>query len=99
MNEEQNAEPAAQTLHVWQGLLDNRYLIRVTRIDPARGLLTITDRGGEKEVEIYRQEVGLAYGAQFGPDVEDVALWQDIAVKVVDQGGKNEAGPEGKDEG
>lgn len=109
MSEEQkqpkvvDAEHAQHATHVWHGLLDNRYLIRVVRAPDDttgyKGLLTITDRGGEKEVEMHRQEVGLAYGAQFGPDVDDVAAWQEIAIKVVDEGGKGEARPQGKDEG
>lgn len=29
-------------------------------------------------------EVGLSYGAMFGPDVADVALWEDMVIKVID---------------
>jgi hypothetical protein len=32
----------------------------------------------------HRQKVTLMYGALFGPDVDDVAAWQEIATTVVD---------------
>jgi RHS repeat-associated protein len=46
-----------------------RYEVVVTRIAPYQGQLTITDAGKE----IFSQQVGLMYNAQFGPDMADVA--------------------------
>jgi hypothetical protein len=37
---------------------------------------------------LLEQDVGLLYGAQFGPDVEDVEKWQGICVAVVDRDSK-----------
>jgi hypothetical protein len=28
--------------------------------------------------------VGLAFGARFGPDIDDVATWQKMAIDIVD---------------
>ncbi len=33
---------------------------------------------------LLEQEVGVSYAARFGPDIGDVYLWQDIAIKVID---------------
>jgi hypothetical protein len=65
---------------VWTSMLDDKYTVTVVRESPYRGILTIT----EGEQVLYRESVGLMYDAQFGPDVDDVASWQDIAVRVID---------------
>jgi hypothetical protein len=65
---------------VWSATLDGKYVVTVTSEAPCRGILTIT--GGEKVLD--RESVGLIYNAQFGPDVEDVALWQETTVRIFD---------------
>lgn len=65
---------------VWTSLLDDRYTVAVRRTRPYAGELTIT----EGDSVLFRKEVGLAYDALFGPDVDDVATWQDLAVRFVD---------------
>ena len=65
---------------IWTSMLDGRYTVAVHRLAPYRGELTILDG----KAIIHRQEVSLMYGALFGPDVDDVATWQEIATKVVD---------------
>jgi hypothetical protein len=65
---------------IWTSMLDGRYTVTVHRLAPYRGELTILDG----TAMIHRQEVALMYGALFGPDVDDVAAWQDIATEVVD---------------
>jgi hypothetical protein len=65
---------------VWQSTLDGRYEAVVVRIAPYQGLLTIRDAGEE----IFSQQVGLMYNAQFGPDMADVADWQEIVVNFID---------------
>ncbi len=62
---------------IWASILDDRYAVAVRRLADYRGELTIHD--GHKL--LHREEGGLAYGALFGPDVDDVLTWQDIAVK------------------
>jgi hypothetical protein len=72
---------------VWVAQLDGRYLCEVVRIGENKdreGHLCVFDR--EKGMEcVYDEIVGLAYGAQFGPDVDDVALWEDKIMAFVDK--------------
>jgi hypothetical protein len=67
---------------IWQAQLDNRYDCEVTRINEAHGHLTVTDTTNQKV--LLSNEVTLAYGAQFGPDVDDVADWEIRCVQAVD---------------
>ncbi len=67
---------------IWEAQLDDRYDCTVTRINEAHGLLTVTDTTDKKI--LLSDEVTLAYGARFGPDVDDVAYWQERCVQAVD---------------
>ena len=67
---------------VWEATLDNIYKCEVTRIDEYKGKLKVTNT--ENAFVLLEQEVGLSYGARFGPDIDDVALWQDLSCKAVD---------------
>lgn len=67
---------------LYDDLLDARFRVKVERINESLGLLSIIDNGYDKI--LHEQEVALSYGAQFGPDVEDVAAWQAIAINKVD---------------
>ena len=67
---------------IWQQTLDGgAYTLRVTRIDDNYGLLQVSVTGGE---QLHEQRVPLAYGAIFGPDMDDVAEWQGLTVDIVD---------------
>lgn len=66
---------------IWQSMLDDRYLVKVTRTGLYRAELTI----GDGDVVLHRQDVILMYDALFGPDIDDVATWQDIAIAFVDR--------------
>ena len=66
---------------VWNSTLDGRYTLTVVRTGPYRAELSIHD--GDQV--LHREGVGLAYDALFGPDVDDVYRWQQIAVKFVDK--------------
>ena len=70
---------------VWQSRLDGRYQIEVHRIDGEthRGIFMIWDKEQDFR-QIYAEDVPLMYGAQFGPDVEDVQSWMDKGCVVVD---------------
>jgi hypothetical protein len=74
--ESREEEPEA----IWTSTLDGRYAVTVTRLDKYCGELTIR----EHNRLIHRHAVGLAYGALFGPDVDDVATWQQMAIEIVD---------------
>ena len=65
---------------VWVGTLDNRYTVTVIRTRPYHGELSIR----EGDQILLREDVGLSYGALFGPDVSDVAEWQQRAVEFID---------------
>ena len=73
---------------IWEATLDNKFRCVVERINKRGGHLKVY------EIETFRillqQDVGLAYGAKFGPDIDDVEKWQSISVAVVDRDLKNE---------
>jgi hypothetical protein len=66
---------------IWKSTLDNRYAIQVVRVAPYRGKLVIR----EADEEIFSQQVALSYGATFGPDVSDIADWQEIVLNFIDK--------------
>lgn len=68
---------------VWASELDERYLVEVQRLGPDTGLLVAFDHNNDDQV-IHEEEVSLAYGAVFGPDIEDVTAWQDRIEAIVD---------------
>lgn len=65
---------------VWTATLDGKYVVTVIREAPYRGILRITE-GGQV---LHWETVGLMYNAQFGPDVDDVSHWQEIAERFID---------------
>jgi hypothetical protein len=65
---------------IWESTLDNRYAIQVVRVAPYEGKLVIR----EADEEIFSQQVPLSYGATFGPDVSDIANWQEIALGFIE---------------
>jgi hypothetical protein len=67
---------------VWTATLDDRYVITVSRTDENSGSLRIVDSVSGNE--LHTAPVTLSYGALFGPDIDDVQEWQEIAVGVVD---------------
>ena len=68
---------------VWWSRLDNRYQVEVRRVDERAAILRIFDHTRSDHL-IHEESVGLSYGAIFGPDVADVAEWQERAMRVVD---------------
>ena len=67
---------------VWESKLDNIYQCEVTRVEDYKGLLKVTNT--ENNFVLLEQEVALSYGAQFGPDMADVAEWQHLIIQAVD---------------
>jgi hypothetical protein len=67
-------------LVVWSSTLDKKYTIKVTRTELYHGELRIS----EGATLLHSRPVFLAFDALFGPDVTDVAKWQDIALAFVD---------------
>jgi hypothetical protein len=68
-------------MDVWEAMLDDRYDCRVVWTESYRGRLTVKDIVDGNI--LLDEEVGLAYDAQFGPDISDVYLWEDKCVAVV----------------
>jgi hypothetical protein len=69
---------------IWQSKLDTIYDCTVERTGERTGLLKVTK---ENQVLLER-EVGLSYGATFGPDIEDVEFWQEMILEFIDNQGK-----------
>lgn len=68
---------------VWWSRLDGRYQVEVHRTGSHSGVLLIFDhQDGDKL--IHQEDVGLYYGAIFGPDFADVAEWQEKTIRVID---------------
>ena len=72
---------------IWMATVDaDSWRVKVTRVTHGQGELTVTqikDDGEDGEV-ILSETVGLMFGAVFGPDVDDVRMWQHMAVEAVD---------------
>jgi hypothetical protein len=69
-------------VEVWFQILDDVWECRVARTGGYTGQLTVRRVGGEPPILV--KEVGLMYGAQFGPDYHDVAEWQTACMATVD---------------
>jgi hypothetical protein len=73
--------------YIWEAELDGKYKCTVTRINKRGGNLRVVETTTGRE--LLDQDVGLLYGAPFGPDIDDVNKWQDICTSVVDRDQKN----------
>jgi len=58
------------------------WVIQVMRTEEYRGVLRVYQGVGGPLV--HQQGVGLSYDALFGPDVADVADWQELALTAID---------------
>jgi hypothetical protein len=65
---------------IWGSILDDRYAIQVVRVALYHGKLVIR----EADEEIFSQQVALSYGATFGPDVSEIADWQEIVLGFIE---------------
>jgi len=65
---------------VWESKLDDIYNCKVSRSEPYQGVLTIEKDGNV----LFTKDVSLMYDAIFGPDVSDLAEWEDLCVNFVD---------------
>lgn len=68
---------------VWWAKLDDRWQIEVQRTDAYHATLCVFDHDNS-DVLAHSEPVGLSYGALFGPDMGDVAHWQDKVMAYVD---------------
>ena len=65
---------------VWQAILDGKYGCSVARINGSRGRLVVANE--ETKEILLDKEVGLSYGAVFGPDAGDVAQWEEMCIQL-----------------
>lgn len=70
-------------MYIWEASLDNRYDCKVERIDEYGGRLTVVDT--ETKNLMLDENVSLMYGARFGPDMSDVAHWEEMIIEVIDK--------------
>jgi hypothetical protein len=68
---------------IWESTVDDGlYECKVKRIAEREGILTVLNVTTQKT--LLRTPVELAYGASFGPDVHDVAYWQELCINAID---------------
>lgn len=70
-------------MYIWEASLDNRYDCKVERVEDYLGRLTVVDTESKKIM--LDEDVPLMYGSRFGPDVSDVARWEDMIIEVIDK--------------
>jgi hypothetical protein len=68
---------------VWRSTIDHRYTVRVLRIAPYLGELSIHEESEGDQV-IHKEVVALIFDALLGPDVADFGEWQRIAIEFLD---------------
>jgi hypothetical protein len=66
---------------IWENRLDDKYDVFVEQTSGYNGFLVILE--GDKE--LIREEVSISYGAKFGPDVADVAEWEQRCMDFIDE--------------
>lgn len=69
--------------------VDNRYQVEVQKVGEGSetgrsGTLAVFDHEQDNKL-LFREEVSLAYGAQFGPDAADVDAWESRVLKFIDE--------------
>ncbi|HVX56839.1 MAG TPA: hypothetical protein VHA37_03840, partial [Candidatus Saccharimonadales bacterium] len=71
---------------IWWSRLDKRYQVEVRRDaeNEYRGRLYIFDHADDDRL-LHDEEVPVAYGALFGPDMDDIVSWQEKTVAFLDE--------------
>lgn len=67
---------------IWEAMLDGQWRCEVQRLSESMGLLTVVSE--DTDETLLSKEVPLAYGARFGPDVDDVEQWKVASEAAVD---------------
>lgn len=67
---------------VWRGEFDHLYEVSVYRSEPYKGELIVQNIRTEEI--LLKEETGISYDAVFGPDYNDVEIWKQKALDVVD---------------
>lgn len=70
-------------MNIWEATVDNNsWKVQVVTTGDYAGRLEVI-RVTDGEV-VYTEDVIVSYGAIFGPDVADVAYWQNKAIQAID---------------
>jgi hypothetical protein len=84
---EEKADPMSTIppMLVWMTCLTKRYHAEVQRIDQGTATLCLFyhERKGKPDCLVKTWKVGLSYGAQFGPDMSDMHIWQETLKKFM----------------
>lgn len=72
---------------IWAAILDRRYKCEIQRTEPYKGELLVFD-SQENDKLVHELKLPISYNAQFGPDIVDVAEWQDIIIQAIDSKNK-----------
>lgn len=81
----ESMDPSSVPELVWVTKLDGRFQIEVQRMkDEYKGVLCIFDHH-ESDRLLHAENVGLSYGARFGPDADDVLHWESLVTQYVDK--------------
>lgn len=74
----------------WKTELDHTWDIKVYRTEGTDYKGTLVMKHKENETIVLEKEVDLSFGARWGADVSDVAMWQKWCIDVADaQPGKD----------
>ena len=67
---------------IWQNKVDNKYDVFVESDgDGYGGFLVII----ENNKELLREHTSISYAAKFGPDISDVAKWEERCIQFIDK--------------
>ena len=67
---------------IWEATIDNTFKCAVVHTEDYKGQLKVTDNAGKVLLD---ETVDLAFGASFGPDVDDVQAWENMCIEAVDK--------------
>lgn len=65
---------------------DDVWRVTVERLNDSIGILKVIKT--VTATIVHQQEVTLMFGAIFGPDIDDVNHWQDLAIGIIDDPSK-----------
>jgi hypothetical protein len=69
---------------VWENTVDQgKFSCQVVRTGDYKGQLQV--KVTETDEVLLDEEVGLAYGAPFGPDIDDVNYWRGRSLQFIDK--------------
>lgn len=69
-----------ETTAAWAAVVEDAYVVEVRRIHGPKFLCIFDIATGRC---IHQEKTNVAFGATFGPDAGDVAMWQDRAMEIV----------------